>query len=70
MIPTCRDEISTRPAETDFTRQLHVEIKFCQQLPISSCHLLKASHALCLPEHVNKFSGKHFILNKSINRSF
>ena len=29
MIPTCRDEISTRPAETDFTHRLHVEIKFC-----------------------------------------
>ena len=28
MIPGCRDEISTRPAETDFTLQLHVEIKF------------------------------------------
>ena len=26
MIPTCRDEILTRPAEIDFT--LHVEIKF------------------------------------------
>ena len=29
MIRACRDEISTRPAETDFTLQLHVEIKFC-----------------------------------------
>ena len=28
MIPTCRDEISTRPDETDFTLRLHVEIKF------------------------------------------
>ena len=28
MIPACRDEISTRSAETDFTLQLHVEIKF------------------------------------------
>ena len=28
MIPACRDEILTRPAETDFTLQLHVEIKF------------------------------------------
>ena len=28
MIPACRDEISTRPAETDFTLRLHVEIKF------------------------------------------
>ena len=28
MIPACRDEISTRPAETDFTLGLHVEIKF------------------------------------------
>ena len=27
MIPACWDEISTRPAETDFTLQLHVEIK-------------------------------------------
>ena len=24
----CRDEISTRPAEKDFTLRLHVEIKF------------------------------------------
>ena len=28
MIPACRDEISTRPAKTDFTLQLHVKIKF------------------------------------------
>ena len=28
MIPACRDEISTRPAEIDFTLRLHVEIKF------------------------------------------
>ena len=28
MFPACRDEISTRPAETDFTLRLHVEIKF------------------------------------------
>ena len=28
MIPACRDEIPTRPAETDFTLRLHVEIKF------------------------------------------
>ena len=28
MILASRDEISTRPAETDFTLQLHVEIKF------------------------------------------
>ena len=28
MIPACRDEISTRPAETDFTLRLHVENKF------------------------------------------
>ena len=28
MIPACRDEISTRPAETDFTLRVHVEIKF------------------------------------------
>ena len=28
MIPACRDEISTRPAETDFTLRLYVEIKF------------------------------------------
>ena len=25
MIPACRDEISTCPAETDFTLRLHVE---------------------------------------------
>ena len=28
MIPACRDEISIRPAQTDFTLRLHVEIKF------------------------------------------
>ena len=28
MMPACWDEISTRPAKTDFTLQLHVEIKF------------------------------------------
>ena len=28
MISACRDEISTYPAETDFTLWLHVEIKF------------------------------------------
>ena len=28
MIPACRDEISTCPAEADFTPRLHVEIKF------------------------------------------
>ena len=29
MILAWRNEISTRPAGTDFTLQLHVEIKFC-----------------------------------------
>ena len=29
MIPVCRDEISPRPAGTDLTLRLHVEIKFC-----------------------------------------
>ena len=28
MISACRNEISTRPAETDFHQRLHVEIKF------------------------------------------
>ena len=28
MILACPDEISTRPAETDFTLRLHAEIKF------------------------------------------
>ena len=28
MIPVCREEISNRPAETDFTLRLHEEIKF------------------------------------------
>ena len=28
MIPVCRDEISARPAGTDFSLRLHVEIKF------------------------------------------
>ena len=28
MIPTCRDEILTCPAETDFTPRLHAEINF------------------------------------------
>ena len=29
MIRVCWDEISTRPAGTDFTLRVHVEIKFC-----------------------------------------
>ena len=29
MIPACQDEISTRPAETNFTPRLYEEIKFC-----------------------------------------
>ena len=29
MIQACRDEVSTHPAETDFTLRLHVEIKLC-----------------------------------------
>ena len=28
MIPVCRDEISTRPAGTDFTLRLHGKTKF------------------------------------------
>ena len=28
MIPACREETSTRPAETDFTLRLHAEINF------------------------------------------
>ena len=28
IVPACRDEISTRPAENHFTLRLHVEIKF------------------------------------------
>ena len=28
MISACHDEILTRPAEADFTLQLHVEIEF------------------------------------------
>ena len=28
MIPACQDETSKRPAETNFTLQLHVEITF------------------------------------------
>ena len=28
MIPVCQNEISTRPAGTDFILQLHAEIKF------------------------------------------
>ena len=42
MIPTCRDEISTRPAETDFTTRLHVEIKFRpgKTGQFSTCYLI------------------------------
>ena len=36
MNQACQDEISTLPGKTDFTLQLHMEIKFCQQLLISS----------------------------------
>ena len=42
MIQACRDEISTRPAETDFTTQLHVEIKFRpgKTGQFSTCYLI------------------------------
>ena len=43
MIPASRDEISTRPAETDFTLRLHVEIKFRpeKERQFSTCYLIK-----------------------------
>ena len=42
MIPVCRDEISPRPAGTDLTLQLHVEIKFrpSKARQFSTWHLL------------------------------
>ena len=42
MIPACRDEISTRPAKTDFTPRLHVEIKFRpgKTGQFSTCYLI------------------------------
>ena len=48
--------------------QLVLQIRFSYLLNV--CHLLKADHVLCLPEYVNQFSRKHFILNEFINRSF
>ena len=43
MIPAGRDEISTRPAETDFTLGLHVEIKFhpVKVGQFSICYLIR-----------------------------
>ena len=43
MIPACRDEISTHPAETDFTLQLHVEIRFRPGKAglFSTCYLIR-----------------------------
>ena len=43
MIPVCRDEISLRPAGTDFTLRLHVEIKFRpgKERQFSTWHLLR-----------------------------
>ena len=42
MITACRAEISTRPAETDFTPQLHMETKFRpgKMGQFSSCYLI------------------------------
>ena len=43
MIATCRDEISIRPAETDFTLRLHMEIKFGpgKAGQFSTCYLIR-----------------------------
>ena len=43
MVPACRDEISTRPAETDFTLQLHAEIIFrlAKAGQFSTWHLIR-----------------------------
>ena len=48
--------------------QLFLHIRFSYLMNV--CYLLKADHVLRLPEYVNQFSRKHFILNESINRSF
>ena len=49
MIPVCRDEISPRPAGTDLTLRLHVEIKFRpgKAGQLSTWHLLDLC-AICL----------------------
>ena len=43
MILDCQDEISTHPAETDFTLRLHVEFKFCPGMAgqFSTCYLIR-----------------------------
>ena len=42
MIPVCRDEISPRPAGTDLTLRLHVEIKFRRKAgQFSTWHLFR-----------------------------
>ena len=48
MIPTSRDEISTRPAETDFILRLHVEIKFRSGKAgqFSTCYLIRFAFIL------------------------
>ena len=42
IIPACPDDIPTRPAETDFTPRLHVEIKFRPEKTgqFSNCYLI------------------------------
>ena len=43
MLPVCQDEISTCQAGTDFTLQLHAEIKFrpCKEGKVFTRHLLR-----------------------------
>ena len=48
--------------------QLFLQIRFSYILNV--CQLLKTDHVLCLPEYVNQFSRKNYILNDSINRTF
>ena len=46
MIPVCNDEISTRPAGTDFTLRLQAEIKFCPDKAgkFSTCYLFRFTY--------------------------
>ena len=46
MIPFRRDEISTRPAGTDFTLRLHGEINFCpcKAGKVSTWYLFTKTH--------------------------
>ena len=50
MIPACRNETSTRPAETDFNSRLNEEIKFRPPKTgqFSTCYLIILNIIICM----------------------